>query len=316
MSRRMRDTWSRLESPLAALCRDLGLRRPTWDDWVWAYCVWWSRGQSLPVPESGSATKALASLSAASNGHGHGNGASGNGNGGGAGLAAGAVRKVNIEVVEGLVPGLDFANHRHSPPPQCWWEVVAPERPTGKDATGSTGKHAVRVCLPCTQSGHTRTNVHRSWCACAPILDRPPPLLIFAGSASASATPSSASTSASSNATMVRLQLHAGTRVRPGEELFISYGDKSNEELLMLYGFAAPGNPHEFLMLYCPIPPQVCVCVCVCTCTCVYVCTCVRVCVLSSGTQSTVRSALSRAIGRTCAILSAHCTLHRRSGMT
>ncbi|PNW80530.1 hypothetical protein CHLRE_07g321200v5 [Chlamydomonas reinhardtii] len=214
VSRRMRDTWSRLESPLAALCRDLGLRRPTWDDWVWAYCVWWSRGQSLPVPESGSATKALASLSAASNGHGHGNGASGNGNGGGAGLAAGAVRKVNIEVVEGLVPGLDFANHRHSPPPQCWWEVVAPERPTGKDATGSTG------------------------------------------SASASATPSSASTSASSNATMVRLQLHAGTRVRPGEELFISYGDKSNEELLMLYGFAAPGNPHEFLMLYCPIPPQ------------------------------------------------------------
>lgn len=26
------------------------------------------------------------------------------------------------------MPGLDFANHRVSPGPQCWWEVVVPER--------------------------------------------------------------------------------------------------------------------------------------------------------------------------------------------
>ncbi|KAG2450452.1 hypothetical protein HYH02_004954 [Chlamydomonas schloesseri] len=201
VARRMRDTWSRLEAPLGGLCRDLGLRRPTWDDWVWAYCVWWSRGQSLPVPESGSATKALASLSAS------------NGNGSGAGSGAGAGRKVNVEVVEGLVPGLDFANHRDVPPPQCWWEVVAPERPHAKDAAGGSVGLA-----PSSSSG--------------------------------------AAAAATADATMVRLQLHAGAAVRPGQELFISYGDKSNEELLMLYGFATPGNPHEYLMLYCPLPPQ------------------------------------------------------------
>ncbi len=55
----------------------------------------------------------------------------------------------------------------------------------------------------------------------------------------------------------MRLQLHAGARVRPGEELFISYGDKSNEELLMLNGFALEDNTHEHLMLYCPLPPKV-----------------------------------------------------------
>jgi hypothetical protein len=40
-----------------------------------------------------------------------------------------------------------------------------------------------------------------------------------------------------------------------GEELTISYGDKGNEELLLLYGFAQRHNPHESLMLLCPLPP-------------------------------------------------------------
>jgi hypothetical protein len=39
-----------------------------------------------------------------------------------------------------------------------------------------------------------------------------------------------------------------------GEELCISYGDKGNEELLLLYGFALPANHHETLMLLCPLP--------------------------------------------------------------
>lgn len=39
-----------------------------------------------------------------------------------------------------------------------------------------------------------------------------------------------------------------------GEELTISYGDKGNEELLLLYGFAVPQNPHETLMVLCPLP--------------------------------------------------------------
>jgi hypothetical protein len=36
--------------------------------------------------------------------------------------------------------------------------------------------------------------------------------------------------------------------------LTISYGDKGNEELLLLYGFAQPQNPHETLMVLCPLP--------------------------------------------------------------
>ena len=39
------------------------------------------------------------------------------------------------------------------------------------------------------------------------------------------------------------------------QELTISYGDKSNEELLFLYGFAVPNNPAEVLTLMCPLPP-------------------------------------------------------------
>lgn len=42
---------------------------------------------------------------------------------------------------------------------------------------------------------------------------------------------------------------------KAGEELTISYGDKGNEELLLLYGFALPQNPAETLMLLCPVPP-------------------------------------------------------------
>ncbi|GFR47156.1 hypothetical protein Agub_g8847, partial [Astrephomene gubernaculifera] len=174
VTRRLRDTWSRLEAPLRNLTRELGLPAPTWEDWLWAYCVFWSRGQSLPVPESGSASSALI-------GHSSGNGSD----------------KIPIQILEGLVPGLDFCNHRHSPQPQCWWEVVVPERP----------KTAAPTC---------------------PVKDGP----------------------------MVRLQLHAGGTARAGDELYISYGDKSNEELLMLYGFALEKNPHDHLMLFCPLPPQ------------------------------------------------------------
>ena len=42
---------------------------------------------------------------------------------------------------------------------------------------------------------------------------------------------------------------------RPGAELTINYGDKSNEELLFLYGFALEDNPAEVLTLMCPLPP-------------------------------------------------------------
>jgi len=41
-----------------------------------------------------------------------------------------------------------------------------------------------------------------------------------------------------------------------GTEIAISYGDKSNEELLFAYGFTEEGNPHDRLMVHCPVPPQ------------------------------------------------------------
>lgn len=42
---------------------------------------------------------------------------------------------------------------------------------------------------------------------------------------------------------------------RPGAEVTINYGDKSNEELLFLYGFALEDNPAEVLTMMCPLPP-------------------------------------------------------------
>ena len=41
---------------------------------------------------------------------------------------------------------------------------------------------------------------------------------------------------------------------RRGKELTISYGDKGNEELLLLHGFAVADNPHDTLMVPCPLP--------------------------------------------------------------
>lgn len=41
---------------------------------------------------------------------------------------------------------------------------------------------------------------------------------------------------------------------RPGDEMCISYGDKSNEELLFNYGFAVQDNPDDVLHVPCPIP--------------------------------------------------------------
>ena len=56
----------------------------------------------------------------------------------------------------------------------------------------------------------------------------------------------------------VRVELHLlrAARAKAGDELMISYGDKSNEELLMLHGFCLPDNPHDTVMMHCPLPPK------------------------------------------------------------
>lgn len=54
----------------------------------------------------------------------------------------------------------------------------------------------------------------------------------------------------------VLLRLHQGASLSASKELTISYGSKSNEELLLLYGFATQDNPHDALMMVCPLPPK------------------------------------------------------------
>ncbi len=53
--------------------------------------------------------------------------------------SSGRGESVPITILEGLVPGLDFANHRVSPGPQCWWEVVVPERQQPADGEQYAG---------------------------------------------------------------------------------------------------------------------------------------------------------------------------------
>ena len=57
----------------------------------------------------------------------------------------------------------------------------------------------------------------------------------------------------SSPPTAAALVAPAGA-VAPGDELLIDYGDKSQEELLLLYGFAHAATAHGVLMVPCPLP--------------------------------------------------------------
>ncbi|KAA6422499.1 MAG: hypothetical protein FRX49_07674 [Trebouxia sp. A1-2] len=41
----------------------------------------------------------------------------------------------------------------------------------------------------------------------------------------------------------------------PGQEITIDYGDKSNEQLLLNYGFAQPNNMNDVLTIMCPVSP-------------------------------------------------------------
>jgi hypothetical protein len=71
------------------LCVQVGVSsEPSYDDYLWATSIFWSRGLALPVTYTQQQQQGGVSSSSSSD--------------------AGAVR---IKVLEGLVPGLDFANH-------------------------------------------------------------------------------------------------------------------------------------------------------------------------------------------------------------
>ncbi|GAB4816950.1 hypothetical protein N2152v2_003996 [Parachlorella kessleri] len=93
-----------------------------------------------------------------------------------------------VETEEGIVPGLDFANHAEGSPAR-WTVFGAADRPSKATPTC--------VTLVCP-----------------------------------------------------RKQLP-----KQGEEITINYGNKGNEELLFLYGFAEQDNPNDVLMVRCPISP-------------------------------------------------------------
>ncbi|KAI5254280.1 SET domain-containing protein [Aureobasidium subglaciale] len=52
-----------------------------------------------------------------------------------------------------------------------------------------------------------------------------------------------------------RFSLNVSERIEPGSQVYNNYGPKSSEELLMGYGFCAPGNPYDGLLLAMRPPP-------------------------------------------------------------
>lgn len=155
--RAIEGAWPRLAPAAAALAVAEGgtaTPAPTLDDYKWANSVFWSRAITFPTPVS-------------------------------SGLPG---TKQLLEMHEGIVPGLDFANH--APGSAARWTVF-----------GAPG----------------------------------------------------AGNGASPGAVSLVVQRKAAPAA--GQEVTISYGDKSNEELLFLYGFALQDNPADVLTVMCPLPP-------------------------------------------------------------
>ncbi|WIA21903.1 hypothetical protein OEZ85_004272 [Tetradesmus obliquus] len=191
-------TWQRLQPAVSSMLQQVGVFDvPTLEDFKWATSIFWSRGLGLPVPVMQQQQQQQQDV------------------------APGSSSSVRIETLEGLVPGLDFANH--SQQPRCWWEVVEQQQQQLRqqqqqqqaDADAGAGE----------------------------------------GSAEPAAAAAAAAVGEAGPSYAVQLVTNRVCCPKAGEELTISYGDKGNEELLLLYGFALPANPHEQLMLLCPLPP-------------------------------------------------------------
>jgi hypothetical protein len=117
--------------------------------------------------------------------------------------------------LEGIVPGLDFANHSDSS--KCRWTMSQFNMRNGSSTSHNDGGKD--------------------------------------GSSSTSGRGDSNSNNNKSSSYFVQLVCPRGSKITPGSEITINYGDKSNEELLFLYGFAQEDNTHDVLMVACPLPP-------------------------------------------------------------
>ena len=199
---RLAAAWGRLAPAAAEVAAAAGVAAPpTLEDFKWAYSTVWSRGMAVPWPVVVS-----------------GAGAAGGAAGGTAGGAAGAgaapapAAAVAVEVVECILPGLDFCNH--APGAAVRWTLWG--------AGGAGG------------SGGGEESQKRGGSPSPSTLPRVPD--------------------------RVALVAPAASAPRPGDELLIDYGDKSQEELLLLYGFAhatsaaTGGRVPGVLMVPCPLP--------------------------------------------------------------
>ena len=185
---RLAAAWGRLSPAAAEVAAAAGVAAPpTLEDFKWAYSTFWSRGMAVPWP-------IVAATEAA----------------GAAGTGAGAPPAVAVEVVECILPGLDFCNH--APGAAVRWTLW-----------GAAGSGAEGI----GQKENKREGAAR---AAPSVPDR------------------------------VALVAPLDSAPRPGDELLIDYGDKSQEELLLLYGFAhatsaaTGGRVPGVLMVPCPLP--------------------------------------------------------------
>jgi len=202
---RLSAAWGRLSPAAAEVAAAAGVAAPpTLEDFKWAYSTFWSRGMAVPwpvvVPATASAVEGAGGAGA-----------------GGAAAGAGAIPpppSVAVEVVECILPRLDFCNH--APGAAVRWTLWGAGAGDGKEAAAGA-----RAAAPAAASS----------------------------SATAVAVPD-----------RVALVAPAGSAPRPGDELLIDYGDKSQEELLLLYGFAhatsaaTGGRVPGVLMVPCPLP--------------------------------------------------------------
>ena len=129
-ARVLRTQWERLRPALVEMLARVGVfEPPRFEEWLWAYSAFWSRGQSLPVPvcaggvggggAGGGQSDAPLEIREEQDPPGAGGGSSGSSSGGGSSSSSGGGGSESsgggevqrVVVLEGIVPGIDFANH-------------------------------------------------------------------------------------------------------------------------------------------------------------------------------------------------------------